>query len=150
MNTLKIQQDVLKALCKGERVFYYHTDDGVFLATSGSHGWIVPDDQLRINLVGAQVFTNIELDLLFREENKLIGTDEYRKGGVARRYRPTSAPASSVYVNIGLLKYFDAPTLYQEYEKGPIAVVEQPIDGEPRVVGMVMPVIVKDDDDWKN
>ena len=151
MNILKVQQDVLKALCKGDRVLYYHTDTGdVFLATKGSHGWIVPAELLQLKLIGAQQITDLGIEELFRERNKLNGTDEYRKGGVARRYKPTRSPESSVYVSTDLLKYFDAPTLYQgEDEKGPIAVVEQPFDGEPLVVGMVLPVVVKDDD-WEN
>lgn len=150
MNVLKIQQEVLKALCKGDRVLYYHTDEGVFLSTSGVHGWIVPEEHLHVNLAGAQVFTDLDLERLFIEKNKLIGTDEYRKGGVARRYKPTRDQEASVYVNTNLLKYFDAPVLYQGPDvRGPIAVVEQPIDGEPLVVGLVLPVAIKDDD-WAN
>lgn len=150
MNVLKIQQEVLKALCKGERVYYYHTDEGVFLSTNGVNGWIVPEEHLHVSLAGAQVITDLGAERLFTAKNKLIGTDEYRKGGVARRYKPIEDPTTSVYVNTNLLKYFDAPVLYQGPNvRGPIAVVEQPIDSEPLVVGLVMPVAIKDDD-WAN
>lgn len=151
MNYLKIQQDVLKALCKGEKVEYFPTDNnGVFLTLRGStHGWIVPEDQLHLDLAGAQLLTPLDMSA---QGAPLTGTDFYRKGGCARQYNRPDGEV--VYIDNGLLKYFDSPVLYQKgVPFGPVVVVEHPIDGRPEVVGLVCPVRVKetsdDREDWE-
>lgn len=142
MNYLKIQQDVLKALCKGEKVAYFHTENnGVFLTLrGGTHGWIVPRDQLHITLTGAQLMTALDMSY---QGVPLSGTDFYRGGGCARQYnRPDG---ETVYLDVNLLKYFDSPFLYQQGGiYGPVVVVEHPGGGRPETVGLVCPTRVKD------
>ena len=97
MNDLKIQQEVLKAiLANPQQVRYFSYDlDQVFVTTTGTVGYFMPVDALRVNLTGAQIMADILTDEIadaVQVGNRLVGTDEYRKGGVARKYLRHRSP----------------------------------------------------------
>lgn len=150
MNILKIQQDVLKAmLADPQSVKTYNfgiVKDYTFLTVSGTVGWVVPTNSLRVNISGAQLCMDMALQEIIEDVNELVGTDEYRIQGTARRYIRKDDPFEDVYVDTGLLKYFDKPKLYQQggHYSNPIAVTEDIYGtGEFFLVGVVFPIKVK-------
>lgn len=152
MNDLKIQQEILKAiLANPQQVSYFSYDiDQVFVTTTGTVGYFMPADALRVNLTGAQIMADILTDEIadaVQVGNRLVGTDEYRKGGVARKYLREKG-GQAVYIDTGLLKNFSFPELYQRSRSllGPIIVTEHEVGADGRqVVGIVMPTKVDEE-----
>ena len=156
MNILKIQQDLLKALIKGVNVKYSSdfTETNTFITMDGKVGYVIPDNDLLVDfkhLENAQPTMDLDLEDLVRLEYKLIGTDEYRRSGTARKYVSIddfSEDPEIVYVDTGLLKNFESPILYKRPgdPRSMCVVTEDRFNtGELTVVGMVMPTIIKDE-----
>lgn len=147
MNTLKIQQELLKALMtEPERVKYFPADDdrqrAVFLTVTGTVGYVLPFDELRVDITLAQSMLDLDLDRVVRPENLLEGTDEYRRGGDARRYHRGK---DEVYVSKSLLKNFDDPRLYYDPVRPLVVVTEdRQQTGRYTIVGAVAPVLIKE------
>lgn len=149
MNYLKVEQEILKALCKGKKVSYYSTGNSVFVTTDGFVGWMIPREALHLDLqTGAMPRVDLHLERARVSGCELQGTDQYRHGGTARRYLRGGDPSDEVYIDQSLLKCFEAPTFYQgERPTGPITIVEHDlVDGHPFIAGCVMPIRVKDED----
>lgn len=159
MNTLKIQQEILKAVLanpENVKMFPLETngEDCTFVTITGAVGYVLSQDDLRVRLTGANYMAALDLDDVIKPGNMLQGTDEYRRGGTARRYEKLTAGEDPVYVDTSLLKHFDSPVLFQEPKnpRGMIVVAEEPWeDGKLYVRGVVMPVKMDEhetDDDW--
>ena len=152
MNNLKIQQEILKAiLANPQQVRYCPYDiDQVFVTLTGTVGYFIAEDDLRVALKGAQIGVDTLTDEVtdaLQAGNRLIGTDEYRKGGVARKYLREKG-GQAVYVDTNLLKNFNFPELYQSpnHKLGPIIVTEHEVGADSRqVVGIVMPIKVDEE-----
>lgn len=162
MNNLKIQQEILKAvLANPENVKHYNFENRIgevctFVTITGTVGYVLRDDDLRVKLSGAQYMTNLHLEDVVRNTHQLIGTDAYRLKGLARRYDRQETGAEPVYVDTSLLKNFESPALFQlpGNPRGMIVVAEEPWDdGNLYVRGVVMPVKVdteetEKEEDW--
>lgn len=150
MNVAKIQQEILKQLiADASRVKYFDApEDKIFLTVDAYVGYLLPRDQLHIELTGTQLSLSLwDLieDSTQNVHNLLMETDEYRLGGKARKYVRSDDTEAEIYVNQDLLKNFDHPQLWQlpgDPRRG-IAVTETFCsDGAPIPVGLVMPVQV--------
>ena len=155
MNNLKIQQEILKAvLANPENVKHYKFENRIgeactFVTITGAVGYVLRDDDLRVNLSGAQYMSDLRLEGVVREYHRLIGTDEYRLKGLARRYDRQEPCAEPVYVDTSLLKNFENPALFQMPGNpfGIIVVAEEPWDdGNLYVRGVVTPVKVRNEE----
>lgn len=152
MNVLKIQQEALKALfTAGNIVSYFNYDtDHVFITLNARVGYIVPSDELRIDLRDAQAVTDIITDQIeeaMHPSNRLIGTDEYRIGGTVRKYVWAEEEDRTAYFDTGLLKNFSNPELYKSRRHtASLAVVTEHGIGsdERKVVGIVMPYRIEE------
>ena len=117
MNITKIQQEFLKQLIANPSQVTYSVDEEnrYSLTTAGGVTFVIPEEKLQLNLKNAQLGTDPWYwaeDIAGKMENALLPTDEYRRGGTARRYIPHTDPNSAIYVDTGLLKYFDSPQLW--------------------------------------
>lgn len=153
MNLLKIQQDLLKVIYKDGPVFIKFFEDElydrIFVMPNQYMGYMIPVDELRVDIAGAQMISKdlVDLQQIFEHGYKLTGTDEFRNGGDARKYlKHDDAPP--VYVDKSLLKNFDP---YAElYQLGgstlqPIAVCEDRYGyGSKVIAGLVMPCKVRE------
>lgn len=154
MNVLKIQQDLVKALIKGESVKYSEdfTETNVFVTMNGQVGYVLRKADLIVSLAGAQTCMDLNLEAVVGPRCKLTGTDEYRRSGTARRfvYKDEATGevwGEDVYIDTGLIKYFDHPTFYKNPKyANDFCVVTEDIygTGEQIVVGCVAPVIIKE------
>lgn len=154
MNTLKIQQDLLKAFAKGDTVRYSEDFTGslVFISIDGVTGYFFNKEDLRVELHGAQASTDLDVGRLVRPDYKLTGTDEYRRQGTARKFVYKDELTGEiddeiVYIDTGKVKYFNEPTFYkQPGENHLLVAVTEDIygDGKDVVVGCVTPVRIKD------
>lgn len=152
MNVAKIQQELLKAMVVDpSKVRHIILNNGnVFLTVDGTVGWILPFDQLRINLEGTQIASNLfeQAERIINIDNQLKATDEYRLGGCARRYHRTDMLDDvEVYIDTAKLKFFDHPTVYQDPRYPSILYVTEDLygNGDPVWVGIVCPVKVKEE-----
>lgn len=146
MNTLKIQQEVLKDLCtNGNTRFFATEDDSIFLTVTGKVGYFVPAEQLQVQLRNAQSMLPLNLAGVVVPDFLLVGTDEYRIGGGVRKYR--RCDGEDTYIATGLLKLFDNPTLYQDpFDESTVVVTEDLFGtGEQTVVGVVAPYRMKEE-----
>lgn len=154
MNTLKVQADILKAtLTPGQQVKFCTDEDHVFVTLDQVTGYILPKEELRVDLKNAQVVAGILEPIrdTVRPDYKLVGTDTYRDKGNARKYvyaDPALATVyEPVYVDRAKLKYFDNPMLYKAPNKyaAIISVTEQTESGPEVVVGCTVPVRIKEE-----
>lgn len=159
MNNLKIQQEILKAiLANPENVKHYPFENRIgenctFVTITGAVGYVLRNDDLRVNLSGAQYMSDLHLEGVVRNAHQLIGTDAYRSKGLARRYDRPEPGAAPVYIDTSLLKNFENPTLFQLPGNpfGMIVVAEEPWDdGNLYVRGIVMPVKVDNEETKTN
>ena len=147
MNVLKIQQEILKALLTDgkESVHFYDYDaEHTFVTTTWKVGYVLPNDSLRVILRDAQSMMDLTSEIMGTVllANHLIGTDEYRNGGVARKYLRKDSPETAIYVDTNLLKHFSHPELYQKKggPTGQVVVTERVVgSSEDAIVGIVMP-----------
>lgn len=154
MNILKIQQDLVKALLKGEQVKYSEdfTETKVFVTIDGRVGYVLRKEDLIVSLENAQTCMDMDLESVVGPSYKLTGTDEYRRSGTARRFVYKDEVSGEVrdedvYIDTGLIKYFDRPTFYKNPRYATdFCVVTEDIygTGEQIVVGCVAPVIIKE------
>lgn len=151
MNTAKAQQEILKQLIDDpSRVGYFEAaeEDKIFITANGKVGYLIPLEDLRLSLTGAQCMVHVWDDFeaaLGTMSNLLQETDEYRLGGKARKYLRSDDPGAEIYVNSDLLKVFNHPQLWQKFGSftNPIVVTESFCsDGAPVPVGIVCPVKV--------
>lgn len=154
MNIAKVQQEMLKAVLKNPQAAAhilledeYKGEDVVMCTPDCRVGYIFPTELLRVNLHDTRVLPTYNLHSIIKPANLLTGTDDYRLGGTARRYkRAEDWIADDVYVDQGLLKLFDQPVLYQDptHQYSIIAVVERPWEDDgDKLVGFVLPVKVE-------
>ena len=153
MNLLKIQQDLLKVIFKEEpeKVRFFHDDlfDRTFVMPNNHIGYLIPDEDLRVSLEGAQMVdpSVINLEGIVADGVTLIGTDEYRGGGDLRKYMKQTSDRA-VYVDKTKLKNFDPSAVLVQLSDSPfypVAVLEDKYnDGDLTIVGMVMPCKVKE------
>ena len=152
MNTLKIQQDILKAFAKGDTVRYSEdfSERFVFISLDGVTGYFFDKKDLRVDLRGGQIVMDMDLNDLIRPDYKLTGTDEYRKQGTARKFVYKDELSGEVkeevtYIDTGKIKYFTDPIFYKQPFRPLIAVTEDMYGtGEQVIVGCVAPVVIKD------
>ena len=153
MNSIKVQQEILKALLSGKQPVRYSNYglDEVCVTTDGKVVYIMPEEELLVNLAGAQVSLDLlvgQIQATVRPANRLIGTDNYRMGGKARKYVRAEATEISSYFNTELLKHFTDPELYQDAGSTlSLAVVTERAPGtdERKIVGAVMPIRVAEE-----
>lgn len=144
MNILKINQEVLKDMLGNKRTsFSYCDDDRLYIQEEPEVGYFLTEEQMLVNLEGAQQACPYDPEEVVAPRNLLVGTDEYRIGGTVRKYLHTNGTA--VYIKTGLLKHFDAPHLYHT-EGSPVVVTE---DAKDRwtIVGMVAEYIMKQEEE---
>lgn len=150
MNIAKVQQEMLKAVLKNPQAAAhimledeYKEIDVVYCTPDCKVGYVFPSELLRVRLYDTRIMPKLHLERIIKPENLLTGTDDYKLGGAARRYKRTEDWMDDVYVDQHLLKLFDLPVLYQDPtdEYSVIAVVERPWeeDGD-KLVGFVYPV----------
>ena len=153
MNILKIQQEILKALLTDgkESVHYFDYDaEHTFVTTNLKVCYVLPNDSLRVILRDAQTMMNLTDEIMCTVllANHLIGTDEYRNGGVARKYLRKDDPETAVYIDTNLLKHFNHPELYQKKGDpcGQVIVTERVAgSSEDEIVGLVMPTKIAEE-----
>lgn len=144
MNVLKINQEVLKDMLATKRTsFSYCDDDRLYIQVDPEVGYFLDEEQMLVNLSGAQQAVPYDPEEVVAPRNLLVGTDEYRIGGTVRKYLHQNGTA--VYIQTGLLKHFDAPVLYHT-EGSPVVVTE---DAKDRwsVVGLVAEYIMKKEEE---
>lgn len=151
MNKDKVQQEALKLLLKSTDLVKYYAPNALetCLILHGLVGYMIPTDELRVNLTGVQRALDLTdaLEEAVGVTGRLIATDEYRVGGTVRKYKRQDGQI--VYVQTGLLKNFDHFELYQvadgHPEKNLLVVTETGIGAdEEQIVGFTMPFRVRD------
>lgn len=143
MNILKINQVILKDMLGEKRTgFHVCEDERVYVQVDPNVGYFLEEEQLIVNLAGAQNAFPYDPEEVVAPKNLLTGTDEYRIGGAVRKYLHTNETA--VYIDTGLLKNFDAPTLYHA-EGSPVVVTEDKY-GAWAVVGLISEYVMKEED----
>ena len=147
MNILKIQQDVLKALLKDERVGHCKLKDGrVLITTCGAVAHIIPEADLHLRLDSRPEATSlrglVDVAATYYAEHELTPTDNYIRAGKVREYIRNFDDVIT-YIDVANLKNFDKDAkLYQRGNNlAPVTVSERlPLEKEPSVVGVVMPM----------
>ena len=144
MNVLKINQEVLKDMLGTKRTsFSYCEGDRLYIQVDPEVGYFLAEEQMLVNLEGAQQAYPYDPEEVVAPKNLLVGTDEYRIGGTIRKCLHQNGTA--VYIQTDLLKYFDAPVLYHA-EGSPVVVTE---DAKDRwsIVGMVAEYVMKQEEE---
>lgn len=155
MNILKIQQEILKSLLsdgKDSVHFFDYDSDHTFVTTNWKVGYILPNESLRVILRDAQTMMELTDEIISTVllANRLVGTDEYRNGGVARKYFRKDNPETAIYIDTNLLKHFRYPELYQKKgdPTGQVVVTERVVgSSEDEIVGIVMPTKIAETTD---
>ena len=117
-----------------------------FVVVDGTHGYVIPEDALWLDLGRIEKHCNYSSVVKFEPRAQLLieKTNELLeiRGLLCRKFVTSHG---DVYVPEAQLKYFVFPTFYQERINGPVLVTEETIELEC-LVGLVMPVRLEDDE----
>jgi len=144
MNYVKAQENIFKALIRGDRVYRFDLDEkSTFVTPDGFKGWVFPNDVLMINVEKIQEFKPLEIVSIIKPENKLDMTLEFRLASSHSKelLRKFTSDTKTVFVKEAFLAMFQNPSFYQELDKpiGHIVVTEE-VRGVTKPVGVVLPV----------
>ena len=105
MNIAKVQQEMLEVVLKNPQAAAhilledeYKDVDVVYCTPDGKVGYVFPAELLRVNLHDTRVMPVLDLHSIIKPKNLLTGTDDYRLGGAARRYKRAEDYLDDVYV----------------------------------------------------
>ena len=157
MKNEKVQVAILKELLKPDgRVVYKEmqslngTDlDKTMVIPQGEVGYVLINDDMRVDLIGAQITQLFENELSgLEEKTELKPTDVYRIGGKVQKFLYGGNEDCPVFIDTKLLANFDNPTLYQG-RYAPVGVVtiaeyDRIVDKEV-IVGLVCPCRIDND-----
>ena len=155
MKNEKVQVAILKELLKPDgRVVYKEMQsvtgmDQTMVIPQGEVGYVLSNDDMRVDLIGAQITTLFENELSgLEEKTELKPTDVYRIGGKVQKFLYGGNEDCPVFVDTKLLANFDNPTLYQG-RYAPVGVVtiaeyDRIMDKEV-IVGLVCPCRIDND-----
>ena len=157
MKNEKVQVAILKELLKPDgRVVYKEmqsvngTDlDKTMVIPQGEVGYVLSNDDMRVDLIGAQITQLFENELSgLEEKTELKPTDVYRIGGKVQKFLYGGNEDCPVFIDTKLLANFDNPTLYQG-RYAPVGVVtiaeyDRIMDKEV-IVGLVCPCRIDND-----
>ena len=155
MKNEKVQVAILKELLKPDgRVAYKEIQsdldqDKTMVIPQGDVGYVLNNDDMRVDLIGAQVTQLFENELSgLEEKTELNPTDVYRIGGKVQKFLYGGNEDCPVFIDTKLLANFDNPTLYQG-RYAPVGVVtiaeyDRIVDKEV-IVGLVCPCRIDND-----
>lgn len=157
MKNEKVQVAILKELLKPDgRVVYKEMQsvngmdpDKTMVIPQGEVGYVLSNDDMRVDLIGAQITQLFENELSgLEEKTELKPTDVYRIGGKVQKFLYGGNEDCPVFVDTKLLANFDNPTLYQG-RYAPVGVVtiaeyDRIMDKEV-IVGLVCPCRIDND-----
>lgn len=155
MKNEKVQVAILKELLKPDgRVVYKEIQsdldqDKTMVIPQGDVGYVLNNDDMRVDLIGAQVTQLFENELSgLEEKTELKPTDVYRIGGKVQKFLYGGNEDCPVFIDTKLLANFDNPTLYQG-RYAPVGVVtiaeyDRIVDKEV-IVGLVCPCRIDND-----
>lgn len=155
MKNEKVQVAILKELLKPDgRVVYKEMrsdldPDKTMVIPHGEVGYVLSNDDMRVDLIGAQITQLFENELSgLEEKTELKPTDVYRIGGKVQKFLYGGNEDYPVFIDIKLLANFDNPTLYQG-RYAPVGVVtiaeyDRIMDKEV-IVGLVCPCRIDND-----
>lgn len=157
MKNEKVQVAILKELLKPDgRVVYKEmqsvngTDlDKTMVIPQGEVGYVLSNDDMRVDLIGAQITQLFENELSgLEEKTELKPTDVYRIGGKVQKFLYGGNEDCPVFIDTKLLANFDNPCLYQG-RYAPVGVVtiaeyDWSVDKEV-IVGLVCPCRIDND-----
>ena len=157
MKNEKVQVAILKELLKPDgRVVYKEMQsvngmdpDKTMVIPQGQIGYVLSNDDMRVDLIGAQITQLFENELSgLEEKTELKPTDVYRIGGKVQKFLYGGNEDCPVFIDTKLLANFDNPTLYQG-RYAPVGVVtiaeyDRIMDKEV-IVGLVCPCRIDND-----
>lgn len=157
MKNEKVQVAILKELLKPDgRVVYKEMQsvngmdlDKTMVIPQGEVGYVLSNDDMRVDLIGSQITQLFENELSgLEEKTELKPTDVYRIGGKVRKFLYGGNEDCPVFIDTKLLANFDNPTLYQG-RYAPVGVVtiaeyDRIMDKEV-IVGLVCPCRIDND-----
>lgn len=155
MKNEKVQVAILKELLKPDgRVVYKEMrsdldPDKTMVIPHGEVGYVLSNDDMRVDLIGAQITQLFENELSgLEEKTELKPTDVYRIGGKVQKFLYGGNEDYPVFIDTKLLANFDNPTLYQG-RYAPVGVVtiaeyDRIMDKEV-IVGLVCPCRIDND-----
>lgn len=157
MKNEKVQVAILKELLKPDgRVVYKEmqsvngTDlDKTMVIPQEEVGYVLRNDDMRVDLIGAQITQLFENELSgLEEKTELKPTDVYRIGGKVQKFLYGGNEDCPVFIDTKLLANFDNPCLYQG-RYAPVGVVtiaeyDRSVDKEV-IVGLVCPCRIDND-----
>lgn len=157
MKNEKVQVAILKELLKPDgRVVYKEMQsvngmdpDKTMVIPQGQVGYVLSNDDMRVDLIGAQITQLFENELSgLEEKTELKPTDVYRIGGKVQKFLYGGNEDCPVFIDTKLLANFDNPTLYQG-RYAPVGVVtiaeyDRIMDKEV-IVGLVCPCRIDND-----
>ena len=155
MKNEKVQVAILKELLKPDgRVVYKEMrsdldPDKTMVILHGEVGYVLSNDDMRVDLIGAQITQFFENELSgLEEKTELKPTDVYRIGGKVQKFLYGGNEDYPVFIDTKLLANFDNPTLYQG-RYAPVGVVtiaeyDRIMDKEV-IVGLVCPCRIDND-----
>ena len=157
MKNEKVQVAILKELLKPDgRVVYKEMQsvngmdlDKTMVIPQGEVGYVLRNDDMRVDLIGAQITQLFENELSgLEEKTELKPTDVYRIGGKVQKFLYGGNEDCPVFIDTKLLANFDNPTLYQG-RYAPVGVVtiaeyDRIMDKEV-IVGLVCPCRIDND-----
>lgn len=157
MKIEKVQVAILKELLKPDgRVVYKEMQsvngmdpDKTMVIPQGQVGYVLSNDDMRVDLIGAQITQLFENELSgLEEKTELKPTDVYRIGGKVQKFLYGGNEDCPVFIDTKLLANFDNPTLYQG-RYAPVGVVtiaeyDRIMDKEV-IVGLVCPCRIDND-----
>lgn len=155
MKNEKVQVAILKELLKPDgRVVYKEMrsdldPDKTMVIPHGEVGYVLSNDDMRVDLIGAQITQFFENELSgLEEKTELKPTDVYRIGGKVQKFLYGGNEDYPVFIDTKLLANFDNPTLYQG-RYAPVGVVtiaeyDRIMDKEV-IVGLVCPCRIDND-----
>lgn len=157
MKNEKVQVAILKELLKPDgRVVYKEMQsvngmdpDKTMVIPQGEVGYVLSNDDMRVDLIGAQITQLFENELSgLEEKTELKPTDVYRIGGKVQKFLYGGNEDCPIFIDTKLLANFDNPTLYQG-RYAPVGVVtiaeyDRIMDKEV-IVGLVCPCRIDND-----
>lgn len=156
MKNEKVQVAILKELLKPDcHVVYKEMQseplepDKTLVIPHGDVGYVLSNEDMRVDLIGAQSTQLFENELSgLEEKTELKPTDVYRIGGKVQKFLYGGNEDCPVFVDTKLLANFDNPTLYQG-GYAPVGVVtiseyDRIMDKEV-IVGLVCPCRIDND-----
>jgi hypothetical protein len=148
MNITKAQKIIFNALLSGNHVRRFEFDkDNVFITPDGYRGFVLPYSTLQVNIEKIQVFKNMDLASIVKDENLLQLTREILIQEHPKAYlRKLKNEERNVFLDQKYLECFQNPKFYQE-DKNRMVVLTEDISAIRKnvIVGCILPVRVCED-----